>query len=220
MSSPASLPSSWGNFDLTGKTCVVTGGASGIGLAISELFAKKGGKVFVLDLNEADAAKAAKDIVAATGGSCTGLGCNVASVDEVSAAFATIGTPDVVVNNAGIAAVGTVLETTSEDMDRLYQVNIKGCYHIIQAAVRAMTKANRKGSIINLASIASKFGIKDRFAYSMSKAGHGLSLPVTKAPCCIACALCIRVFASRLRACVCGGPGRSTDDDVRHRHGP
>jgi len=167
--SPAALPAEWGNFSLAGKTCVVTGGASGIGLAICELFSKKGGNVFILDLNKADAEKAAKAITASTGNKCTGLGCNVANVDEVNAAFATAGTPDVVVNNAGIAAVGTVLETTSEDMDGLYQVNIKGCFHVIKSAVKAMTEAGRKGSIINLASIASKFGIKDRFAYSMSK---------------------------------------------------
>jgi NAD(P)-dependent dehydrogenase (short-subunit alcohol dehydrogenase family) len=159
----------YGSFSLVGKTAVVTGGASGIGLAISELYAKKGANVFILDLNLDDATKAAASINA-QGGKCTGLACNVASLEDVEAAFGKVGgVPDIVVNNAGIAAVGTVLECTSDDMDRLYQVNIKGVFHVLKTAVKAMTGAKKQGSIINLASIASKFGLRERFAYSMSK---------------------------------------------------
>ncbi|MEL6945362.1 MAG: SDR family oxidoreductase [Bacteroidota bacterium] len=72
------------------------------------------------------------------------------------------------VNNAAISHIGTVANTTSTELDRIYEVNIKGCYHILQAAVKEMKEAN-KGVILNMASIASVIGLKDRFAYSMSK---------------------------------------------------
>jgi len=163
----------WGSFSLAGKTAVVTGGASGIGLAISELYTKKGAHTFILDLKLEDAEKAAADIMASTGGQCKGLGCNVANAEEVATAFVSIvesvGACDIVVNNAGVAAVGTVLQCTSDDMDKCYNVNIKGCYHVTKSAVESMTSLGKGGCIINLASIASKFGIRDRFAYAMSK---------------------------------------------------
>ncbi|MEM6700290.1 MAG: SDR family oxidoreductase, partial [Bacteroidota bacterium] len=75
---------------------------------------------------------------------------------------------DIVINNAAISHIGTVENTNSEDLDRLYQVNVKGCYHILQAAVHHMKKS-KGGVILNMASIASVIGLKDRFAYSMSK---------------------------------------------------
>ena len=81
-----------------------------------------------------------------------------------------------VVNNAGIASIGTVLECSSDEMDKIYNVNIKGVYNCLQAAVAAMKENG--GSIINMASIASKIGIADRFAYSMSK-GAVLSMTLS-----------------------------------------
>jgi 2-keto-3-deoxy-L-fuconate dehydrogenase len=75
---------------------------------------------------------------------------------------------DVLVNNAGIAHIGTVLTTSPEDLDRLYAVNVRGVYHGLHFGVARM-EVQGKGAIVNLASIAAKVGIPDRFAYSMTK---------------------------------------------------
>ncbi len=78
------------------------------------------------------------------------------------------GRPHILVNNAGIAHVGTAANTSEQDLDRVYSVNVKGVYLCSQAAVGRMLSGGG-GVILNLASIASLIGLKDRFAYSMSK---------------------------------------------------
>ena len=76
---------------------------------------------------------------------------------------------DILVNNAGVGHVGTVETTRGEDMDRCYNINVKGVYHCLQAGVSSMMADGKGGAIVNLASIASVIGLADRFAYSMSK---------------------------------------------------
>ena len=156
-------------FSLKGKTAVVTGGGSGIGRAISELFAARGAYVYILDLSEESGADA-KEAILADGGSAEVLACNVADIASVKSAFSTIaeakGKVDIVVNNAGVSAIGKLEETTEEDMDRVYNVNIKGVYNCSLEAVKVMPDG---GSILNMASIASVVGVADRFAYSMTK---------------------------------------------------
>jgi len=76
--------------------------------------------------------------------------------------------PDILVNNAGIAFVGDLLNTTVEDMDRLYQVNVKGVYNCMYTTIQSMID-NGGGVILNMASTAATVGIADRFAYSMTK---------------------------------------------------
>ena len=93
---------------------------------------------------------------------------DVSNTESVRTAFAGLPRLDVLVNNAGIAHIGNVLNTTPEDLDRLYQINVRGAYHCLHFGIPIMLK-NGGGSIVNLASIASKVGIPDRFAYSMSK---------------------------------------------------
>jgi len=75
---------------------------------------------------------------------------------------------DILVNNAGIGFVGNVEQTTEEDFDRLYRVNVKGVYNCVKAVIPFMKK-KKNGVIINMASIASSVGLSDRFAYSMTK---------------------------------------------------
>ena len=75
---------------------------------------------------------------------------------------------DIAVNNAGISHVGTVETTTGEDLDRVYQVNIKGVFHVSKTAVQRML-GQGGGVILNLCSVAAKIGIEARFAYSMTK---------------------------------------------------
>lgn len=154
-------------FNLENKNAVVTGGGSGIGKAIALLFAKQGATVHIIELN----VEAANDVVNeihANGGSAFAHSCNVTSQQEVLNVFNAIGKPDILVNNAGIAHVGNVEKTSSEDFDRIYNVNVKGVYNCLYAAVPLM-KQHGGGVILNLASIAALVGLVDRFAYTTSK---------------------------------------------------
>jgi NAD(P)-dependent dehydrogenase (short-subunit alcohol dehydrogenase family) len=94
--------------------------------------------------------------------------CDVADTASVAAAFEQLDRVDVLVTCAGIAHIGNVEQTSSEDLDRLYGVNVKGVYHCLHFAIPIMLRVGG-GVILNLASIASKIGIQDRFAYSMTK---------------------------------------------------
>jgi 2-keto-3-deoxy-L-fuconate dehydrogenase len=159
-----------GMFRLDGAVAVVTGGASGIGQAVAEMFASHGACVHILDLNE----KQAESVAAAicdTGGEAKTHLCDVSVWQNVEQVFDDViaeGPIDILVNSAGIPHVGTLENTTQEDFDRIYQVNVRGVYNCMLACIEPM-KRNRRGVILNLASIASSAGIPDRFAYSMSK---------------------------------------------------
>jgi len=158
------------DFSLEGKTAVITGGASGIGKAIAQKFASKGAHVCVLEINKDAAENAVEEIINA-GGKASAYQCNVAHQDEVVSVINKIAAQnaiDILINNAGIAHVGNIEGTAVEDLDRLYQVNIKGVYNCMYACVSQM-KNKQGGVILNMASIASSVGISDRFAYSMTK---------------------------------------------------
>ena len=152
------------------KVAIVTGGGSGIGRAIAVRFARAAGRVAVLDVAEPAAREVAREIEAC-GGVCLPVPCDVSRQADVERAFQAIaqrfGPPDILVNSAGIAHVGTVEQTSEDDLDRLYAVNVKGVYNCMRAAVPAMK--GRGGVILNIASVASTVGIPDRFAYSMTK---------------------------------------------------
>lgn len=152
---------------LKDKVAIVTGGGSGIGQAITELFAAEGAYVHILDLN-AEAGEAIVKGIEGKGGQAKMHVCNVTDQSNVHAIVAAIGKVDVLVNNAGIAHVGNLENCAEADFDRVYQVNVKGAYNVLHTVVPVM-KANGGGTILNVASIASLVGIADRFAYSMSK---------------------------------------------------
>jgi NAD(P)-dependent dehydrogenase (short-subunit alcohol dehydrogenase family) len=154
-------------FSLKGKSAVITGGGSGIGLAISRLFAAQGAVVHILDFNENTLNDAVNEINGA-GGRAHGHTCSVSDQAAVFSVFESIGRVDILVSNAGIAHVGTVESTTEEDMDRLYNVNIKGVYNCLKASV-PMMRAQGGGVVLNMASVAALVGLPDRFAYSMTK---------------------------------------------------
>jgi NAD(P)-dependent dehydrogenase (short-subunit alcohol dehydrogenase family) len=156
-------------FNLKNKTAVVTGGGSGIGRAICLAFAEQGAMVNILELNAAHANETLKAIEA-NEGKAVAYECNVSNGNEVRKAFEYIaakGPIDILINNAGIAHVGNLEQTEEADLDRLYEVNIKGVYNCMRACVGYMK--TKGGVIINMASIASTVGIVDRFAYSMTK---------------------------------------------------
>ena len=166
-------------FQLDEKIAVVTGGGSGIGKAVALLFAKQGAMVNVIDLN-VDACNATITEVNKTGGKAFAHVCDVTNQQQVKAIFSKIGNVDILVNSAGVSHVGNVESTTESDFDRLYNVNVKGVYNCLQAAVSIMKK-NKSGVILNLASIANNIGLADRFAYSMSKgAVYAMTLSVAK----------------------------------------
>src|SRR5690606_38862209 len=111
----------------TNKTIIVTGGGSGIGQAICELFASRDASVFILDVNEAGADETVGRI-RSQGGQARAIRCNVAShaetADVVQSILSESKKIDVLINNAGIAHIGTLETTEEKDFDRLFQVNV------------------------------------------------------------------------------------------------
>ncbi|MFT6864718.1 MAG: 2-keto-3-deoxy-L-fuconate dehydrogenase [Akkermansiaceae bacterium] len=155
---------------LQGKVAVVTGGGSGIGRAISERFAAEGALVCVLDFDENLGAETLA-MIGESGGQASFYQCDVGDQARVADVFELIKNDhaplDVLVNNAGVPAIGNVDLCTTDDFERIFRVNVKGIFHCLKEAVAQMK--GRGGAIINMASVASHIGIPDRFAYSMSK---------------------------------------------------
>jgi 2-keto-3-deoxy-L-fuconate dehydrogenase len=165
-------------FSLKNKTALITGGGSGIGAAISTLFASQGARVFIIDVDETGALKTVAAITAA-GGNATFRQCNISNQLFVQQMVQEMGRVDILVNNAGIAHIGNVETTKAEDMDRLLGVNVKGVFHMVQAVIPLMKEQG--GVILNMASVASQVGLADRFAYSMTKgAVVGMTLSIAK----------------------------------------
>jgi 2-keto-3-deoxy-L-fuconate dehydrogenase len=166
-------------FQLNGKISVVTGGGSGIGKATALLFAEQGAEVNVIELN-AEACNSTIAEIEKNNGKAIARVCDVTNQQHVKEVFNRIGNVDILVNSAGVSHVGNVESTTEADLDRLYNVNVKGVYNCMWAAVSIMRK-NQSGVILNLASIANNVGLADRFAYSMSKgAVYAMTLSVAR----------------------------------------
>jgi NAD(P)-dependent dehydrogenase (short-subunit alcohol dehydrogenase family) len=166
-------------FSLQHKSAVITGAGSGIGKAIAELFADRGARVHIVDLNSENANRAATEITE-KGGKALAHAVDVSDQAKVKQLFGQIGTIDILVNSAGISHIGTVETTTEADFDRIVNVNVKGVYNCLYAAVPVMKEA-KKGVILNIASVANHVGLVDRFAYSMSKgAVYAMTLSVAK----------------------------------------
>jgi NAD(P)-dependent dehydrogenase (short-subunit alcohol dehydrogenase family) len=147
---------------LQNKTALITGGASGIGAAICELFAAEGSQVFVADRDEAQGRALAEK----TGSRFLAL--DVSDASACLAAAELTGPLDILACVAGIGHVGTLLETTSADLDRLHAVNVRGVFNACKAWVPAMLPRAR-GSVIIMASVAGVTGLRDRLAYTATK---------------------------------------------------
>jgi len=168
---------------LEGKTAVVTGGGSGIGKAIAELFAQQGAKVVVADLNEGTAKEMVEHITSKKG-KALAMVANVADqamvTEAINEVISKVGRIDILVNSAGISHIGRLDTTAEADFDRIFQVNIKGVYNAMHAVIGHM-KEKGGGVILNVASVAATLGLSDRFAYSMSKgAVVSMTLSVAK----------------------------------------
>lgn len=169
-------------FDLKGKTAIITGGGSGIGKAICLLFAKQGANTFILDYDKKAATDVANEAVKA-GGLASAYACDVSDQQQVKQVIGSIaqeaGGIQLLVNNAGVAHVGTVETTSEDDFNRLLSVNVRGVYNCLQATIPFMKESG--GAILNMASIASSVGLPDRFAYSMTKgAVVGMTLSIAR----------------------------------------
>jgi 2-keto-3-deoxy-L-fuconate dehydrogenase len=166
-------------FRLDGKVAAITGGGSGIGRAVSKLFAQQGAAVHIVDLSKENAQPVLEEIES-EGGKAFVHTCDVSNQQQVNEVFQKIEGLNILVNNAGVAHVGNVVNTNEEDFDRVYKINVKGAYNCLHAAVPIMIN-NGGGAIVNLSSIAALIGIVDRFAYSMSKGAiHAMSLSVAR----------------------------------------
>ncbi len=156
-----------------GRVVVVTGGGSGIGKATAKAFAREGAAVAVNDNTQESGAEVVEEITA-SGGRALAVPGDVSRDEDcrriVSAAVAELGALDVLINNAGIGASGTVLTTDESTWDALMRVNLKSVFLMSRAALAVMVP-RRSGVIVNAASIAGIAGIPDRAAYVASKFG-------------------------------------------------
>lgn len=157
---------------LAGKSALVTGAGSGIGEAIAEVFAAEGATVRVADINS-EAGQSTVARITEKGGQARFVALDVADEKACQAVAAQVAdedgrTLDILVNNAGIGHVGTMLETEGSDLDRLYQVNVRGIFNLSKAFLGAMIEAGG-GNIVNLASIGGVVAVRDRLAYCTTK---------------------------------------------------
>ena len=154
--------------DLDGRNAVVTGGASGLGLAIAERLAASGAKIVIWDIDGAAAQAAAKKL----GGSAVVADVSdpAAVTSAVRSTLALVPTIDVLVNNAGITGPNARLwEYPVEGWQKVFAVNVEGTFHCCRAVVPLM-RARNYGRIVNIASVAGKDGNPNASAYSASKA--------------------------------------------------
>jgi NAD(P)-dependent dehydrogenase (short-subunit alcohol dehydrogenase family) len=176
---------------------LVTGGGSGIGRASCLRLGAEGAQIFVTDLDARSAAATADQIVA-LGGAATSAPVDVRDdLDTVLPALLSdhLGEVDALVNNAGVGAAGTILETTEEDWNRLFGVNVEGIFKCTRAVLPGMLE-QRRGAIVNVASVAGITGLTNRFAYCATK---GAVVSMTRA-------LALDYAGTGVRAnCVCPG---------------
>ena len=158
-------------FSLQNKISLVTGAGSGIGAAIVETFARAGAFVFVTDCDE-KSGRETTDRLKAQKGQAEFLALDVTNEENCRRVAKTVfdsqGRMDVLVNNAGIGHVGTMMQTSGADLDRLYAVNVRGVFNVTKTFLPDMLK-RKSGNIINLASIGGVVGVRDRVAYCTTK---------------------------------------------------
>lgn len=155
---------------LNNKIAIVTGGASGIGLAIVKRFHSEGAKIIIADLNLEAAQKEAESL----GENVLAFETNIINSDEIKNlidfTISKFGRLDILVNNAGIGAASKTPDTTEEIWDKILDVNLKGTFLCMKYAIPLMQE-NKSGSIINMTSIAALVGLPERAVYSAAKGG-------------------------------------------------
>ena len=181
---------------MNNKTILITGGASGIGLALVEKFATEGSKVYFIDSNGQLGKQVEKEFQE-KGKPVTFLEVDIREESQVKRAIQSISSKlDVLINNAGISHIGNLASTSLADFERLFAVNVSGMFLCSQAALPKLIEEGG-GSILNMCSVAATMGIPDRFAYSMTK-GATLSMTLSIA----------RDYVNQGIRCNCISPGR------------
>jgi 3-oxoacyl-[acyl-carrier protein] reductase len=162
------------------QVVIVTGASRGIGKEIARAFAAEGAKVACVATTEAGASKTASEI----GNGAKGYACDVSDSTAADALIesvvADLGTPSVLINNAGVTKDTLIIRMKDEDWDRVLDVNLKGSFNLIRAAAKPMMKA-RYGRIVNVSSVVGLHGAAGQANYAASKAGLiGLGLAIAK----------------------------------------
>ncbi len=150
------------SFRLDGKKALVTGGASGIGEAVSRVFTNAGASVVIADIDKSKAEALTRELPGASM-----VVCDITDETSVKQAFASLGNLDILVNNAGIGLVGGVEETELADFQRVFRVNVEGAFLVTKHAVPLLVASH--GSMVNIGSVAGLIGVKKRFAYCATK---------------------------------------------------
>jgi 2-keto-3-deoxy-L-fuconate dehydrogenase len=149
-------------FRVDDKIALITGGASGIGEATARVFADAGAGVLIVDVNEERANECARSIPGAKA-----FACNITDEGRVANLFDSVPKLDILVNCAGIGAVGSVEETDLADFQRLFRVNVEGTFLMTRAALPRLLESH--GCVLNIGSVAGLVGVKRRFAYCATK---------------------------------------------------
>ncbi|MGN6210989.1 SDR family NAD(P)-dependent oxidoreductase [Parafilimonas sp.] len=156
---------------MSNKVLIVSGGASGLGLAAAEKFAKNSYNVVLIDIDEAKGKKA-EEKIRSLGVDAIFCKCDISNKEEVQQAAQQakerFGRVDVLINNAGLEVRGSILQCTEDDWVRLYDINLKGIYYMSNAFVPAMVE-QKKGAVVNTGSILGYRTVPERAAYSSSK---------------------------------------------------
>ena len=158
-------------FDLTGKTAFVTGAGSGIGEAVAHSLAGAGATVYVADIDRENGERVAETL-RANGAKAEFVDLDISSKADCKTVAAKVhaahSSLDILVNNAGVGHVGTILDTETEDLDRLFAVNVRGIFDLTKAFIGSMIE-RKNGVIVNIASIGGIVAIRERLAYCTTK---------------------------------------------------
>lgn len=153
---------------LTGKRAIVTGGASGLGFATAEAFAREGARVAVFDLDRVAIDEAVRKLGAGSAGFVANVQDEMAVRDAVAEAEAAIGPVDILFNNAGVAGFGSVDEAELAEWQRIFGVNVIGTFLVSRAVLPGMLE-RRHGAIVNVGSVAALAGVPKMAAYCAAK---------------------------------------------------
>ena len=154
---------------LEGKTAIVTGGAAGIGLAISRRLFEEGAQIVVVSRNPETAAPALAELTGAV--HVAGSVADPATAATAVAAAGELGGVDVLVNNAGVDLVGRLIETSEAEAREVFETNFFGALWMLQAVAADLAESGRPGSIVNVSSRLASIGVPEMVVYGASKGG-------------------------------------------------